>query len=223
MVNFGSPRVGTAAFASAFDALVPDSVRAITGSDGVSELPALLGYRHVSHGVRFGGGAPRPCDREAKEREAEAAEAAKAASAPTTSADGDTRSVGRNADLPSAPAHPASLAASVVAAAAAASSAAFPSSSSAAAPAEGLLAKVASAALGGAAEVTRASSAFAAVSDLASMDDHMEASYLAVLTAAAANAADAASGEKPVADQPAAAVASRGGGRSGDEVNKDIV
>jgi hypothetical protein len=52
MVNFGSPRVGNAAFCDAYASLVRDSVRVVNGSDAVPTLPALLGYRHVSHGVR---------------------------------------------------------------------------------------------------------------------------------------------------------------------------
>jgi hypothetical protein len=52
MVNFGSPRVGNAAFCDAYNALVPDSVRMVNGSDAVPTVPALLGYRHVQHGVR---------------------------------------------------------------------------------------------------------------------------------------------------------------------------
>jgi hypothetical protein len=52
MVNFGSPRVGNAAFVEAYNKLVPDSVRVVNGSDAVPTVPALLGYRHVAHGVR---------------------------------------------------------------------------------------------------------------------------------------------------------------------------
>jgi hypothetical protein len=52
MVNFGSPRVGNDAFCDAYGALVRDSVRVVNGSDAVPTLPALLGYRHVSAGVR---------------------------------------------------------------------------------------------------------------------------------------------------------------------------
>ena len=53
MVNFGSPRVGNAAFVEAYNKLVPDSVRVVNGSDAVPTVPALLGYRHVAHGVRI--------------------------------------------------------------------------------------------------------------------------------------------------------------------------
>jgi hypothetical protein len=53
MVNFGSPRVGNARFCDAYNALVPDSVRVVNGSDAIPTVPALLGYRHVAHGVRI--------------------------------------------------------------------------------------------------------------------------------------------------------------------------
>ena len=52
MYNFGSPRVGDGAFCDAYHALVPDSVRVVNRADLVPTLPALLGYRHVDHGVR---------------------------------------------------------------------------------------------------------------------------------------------------------------------------
>jgi len=52
MVNFGSPRVGNAAFVEAYNSLVPDSIRVVNGADAVPTVPALLGYRHVAHGVR---------------------------------------------------------------------------------------------------------------------------------------------------------------------------
>ena len=61
MYNFGSPRVGDGAFCDAYNAFVPDSVRVVNRADLVPTLPALLGYRHVDHGVRvsagIGGGA----------------------------------------------------------------------------------------------------------------------------------------------------------------------
>jgi hypothetical protein len=53
MVNYGSPRVGNAAFVAQYNALVPDSVRIVNGSDAIPTVPALLGYRHVAHGVRI--------------------------------------------------------------------------------------------------------------------------------------------------------------------------
>ena len=52
MYNFGSPRVGDGAFCDAYNAFVPDSVRVVNRADLVPTLPALLGYRHVDHGVR---------------------------------------------------------------------------------------------------------------------------------------------------------------------------
>ena len=53
MYNYGSPRVGNRAFCESFNKLVPDSIRIINGTDLVPTLPALLGYRHVDHGVRI--------------------------------------------------------------------------------------------------------------------------------------------------------------------------
>ena len=53
MYNYGSPRVGNRAFVACFNRLVPDSIRVINGTDLVPTLPALLGYRHVDHGVRI--------------------------------------------------------------------------------------------------------------------------------------------------------------------------
>ena len=52
-INFGSPRVGNRAFVAMYNDLVPDSVRVVNGDDLVPTLPALLGYRHVDHGVRI--------------------------------------------------------------------------------------------------------------------------------------------------------------------------
>jgi hypothetical protein len=57
MYNFGSPRVGDGTFCDAYNALVPDSVRVVNRGDLVPTLPALLGYRHVDHGVRVSVGA----------------------------------------------------------------------------------------------------------------------------------------------------------------------
>ena len=51
--NFGSPRVGNRAFVAMYNDLVPDSIRVVNGDDLVPTLPALLGYRHVDHGVRI--------------------------------------------------------------------------------------------------------------------------------------------------------------------------
>ena len=53
MYNYGSPRVGNRAFVRRFNRAVPDAVRVINGSDLVPTLPALMGYRHVDHGVRI--------------------------------------------------------------------------------------------------------------------------------------------------------------------------
>jgi len=53
MVNFGSPRVGNAAFVELYNSLVPHSCRLVNGTDAVPTVPALLGYRHVAHGVRL--------------------------------------------------------------------------------------------------------------------------------------------------------------------------
>jgi hypothetical protein len=36
-----------------YNDLVPDSIRVVNGDDLVPTLPALLGYRHVDHGVRI--------------------------------------------------------------------------------------------------------------------------------------------------------------------------
>ena len=56
MYNYGSPRVGNRAFVRRFNRAVPDAVRVINGSDLVPTLPALMGYRHVDHGVRIPSG-----------------------------------------------------------------------------------------------------------------------------------------------------------------------
>ena len=56
MYNYGSPRVGNRAFVEQYNALVPHSVRVVNGSDAVPTVPALLGYRHVAHGVRVAAG-----------------------------------------------------------------------------------------------------------------------------------------------------------------------
>ena len=53
MVNFGSPRVGNAAFVQLYNSLVPHSLRLVNGTDAVPTVPALLGYRHVHHGIRL--------------------------------------------------------------------------------------------------------------------------------------------------------------------------
>ena len=55
--TFGSPRVGNAAFAAYFDAVVDTSVRCVNGSDKVAKNPSL-GYAHVGGEVRVGDLAP---------------------------------------------------------------------------------------------------------------------------------------------------------------------
>jgi hypothetical protein len=52
MTNFGSPRVGNSQFVEQYNQLVPDSIRIVNSSDAIPTVPALLGYRHVAHGVR---------------------------------------------------------------------------------------------------------------------------------------------------------------------------
>jgi len=51
MYNYGSPRVGNAAFVKEYNALVPDSFRLVNTYDGVPRVPLLLNYRHVHHAV----------------------------------------------------------------------------------------------------------------------------------------------------------------------------
>ena len=51
--TFGSPRVGNAAFAAYFDAVVDTSVRCVNGSDKVAKNPTL-GYAHVGGELRVG-------------------------------------------------------------------------------------------------------------------------------------------------------------------------
>lgn len=53
MYSFGSPRVGNANFAIEYNRLVSRSIRVVNGTDVVVALPALMGYRHVRHGVRL--------------------------------------------------------------------------------------------------------------------------------------------------------------------------
>lgn len=55
MTNFGSPRVGNEAFCRLYNGLVMDSIRVVNGTDAVPTVPALMGYRHVAHGVRISG------------------------------------------------------------------------------------------------------------------------------------------------------------------------
>ena len=49
--NFGSPRVGSGAFAAHFDASLPDAWRVVNAADLVPRVPRLLGYAHVGHAV----------------------------------------------------------------------------------------------------------------------------------------------------------------------------
>jgi len=49
--NFGSPRVGSGAFASHFDASLPDAWRVVNAADLVPRVPRLMGYAHVGHAV----------------------------------------------------------------------------------------------------------------------------------------------------------------------------
>lgn len=49
--NFGSPRVGSGAFAAHFDSSLPDCWRVVNAADLVPRVPRLLGYAHVGHAV----------------------------------------------------------------------------------------------------------------------------------------------------------------------------
>lgn len=51
MYSMGSPRVGDAAFAHAYNSLVHRSFRIANQSDAIVTIPALLGYKHVKHCV----------------------------------------------------------------------------------------------------------------------------------------------------------------------------
>ena len=51
LYNYGSPRVGSAAFKAAFDAAIPDAWRVINAADIIPRVPRLLGYAHVGHVV----------------------------------------------------------------------------------------------------------------------------------------------------------------------------
>ncbi len=53
--TFGSPRVGNAMFASAYNAAVPDTWRVTNSKDYVPTVPKLLGYTHVDHNVLLDG------------------------------------------------------------------------------------------------------------------------------------------------------------------------
>lgn len=51
MYNYGSPRVGNAAFARTYDQCVPDSWRVTNRLDVVPRVPRLMGYCHVGNSV----------------------------------------------------------------------------------------------------------------------------------------------------------------------------
>lgn len=51
MYNYGSPRVGNAAFACAYDKCVPDSWRVTNRLDIIPRVPRLMGYCHVGNSV----------------------------------------------------------------------------------------------------------------------------------------------------------------------------
>ena len=53
--TFGSPRVGNALFAAAYNAAVPDTWRVTNSKDYVPTVPKLLGYTHVDHHVLLDG------------------------------------------------------------------------------------------------------------------------------------------------------------------------
>ena len=49
MYNYGSPRVGNAAFARAYDESVPNSWRITNKLDVIPRVPRLMGYSHVGN------------------------------------------------------------------------------------------------------------------------------------------------------------------------------
>ena len=49
MYNYGSPRVGNAAFARTYNAAIPDSWRVTNKLDVIPRVPRLLGYCHVGN------------------------------------------------------------------------------------------------------------------------------------------------------------------------------
>ena len=53
--TFGSPRVGNALFAAAYNMAVPDTWRVTNSKDYVPTVPKLLGYTHVDHHVLLDG------------------------------------------------------------------------------------------------------------------------------------------------------------------------
>ncbi|GJP43027.1 hypothetical protein CLOM_g2533 [Closterium sp. NIES-68] len=58
MYNYGSPRVGNAAFVARFNAHVADSWRIVNRSDIIPTVPKLMGYRHVCCPVYLSPGGP---------------------------------------------------------------------------------------------------------------------------------------------------------------------
>lgn len=51
LYTYGSPRVGNGAFASSFDAAVPDAWRVTNANDVIARIPRAIGYRHIGHAV----------------------------------------------------------------------------------------------------------------------------------------------------------------------------
>ena len=51
MYNFGSPRVGNAAFARGYNRCVPDSWRITNKLDLIPRVPRLMGYFHIGNSV----------------------------------------------------------------------------------------------------------------------------------------------------------------------------
>jgi predicted lipase len=51
MYNYGSPRVGNAAYARLHNAAVPDSWRITNRLDVIPRVPRLMGYCHVGNSV----------------------------------------------------------------------------------------------------------------------------------------------------------------------------
>ena len=56
--TYGSPRVGNALFAGAYNAAVPDTWRVTNSHDYVPTVPKMLGYAHVDHHVMLEGRLP---------------------------------------------------------------------------------------------------------------------------------------------------------------------
>ncbi|KAL0017792.1 hypothetical protein WJX77_006574 [Trebouxia sp. C0004] len=59
-IGFGTPRVGNAAFAKKFDAVVLDRTRVANGRDPVNKIPPPLGYTHVGSEEHIGRSDPYP-------------------------------------------------------------------------------------------------------------------------------------------------------------------